>query len=70
MLNGRYPDSNIEAAAAAFALIMSKLRISDDMNGDFWPYWIHFILDKQTLITVTLDTVQASKQNGQFFAKS
>ena len=48
MLNGRYPDSNIEAAAAAFALIMSKLRISDDMNGDFWPYWIHFILDKLT----------------------
>ena len=29
------PDSDIEAAVAALALIMSKLRVSDDMIGDF-----------------------------------
>ena len=34
-LNARYPHSNIEAAATAFALIMSKLRVSDGMTGDF-----------------------------------
>ena len=34
-LNARYPHSDIEAAATAFALIMSKLRISDGMAGDF-----------------------------------
>ena len=34
-LNARYPDSDIEATATAFALIVSKLRISDDMTGDF-----------------------------------
>ena len=31
----RYPDFDIEAAATALALIMNKLRISDDMIGDF-----------------------------------
>ena len=40
LLDGRYPDSYIEAAAAAFALIMSKLRTPDDMSGNFWQYWI------------------------------
>ena len=34
-LIARYPDSDIEAAVAALALIMSKLRVSDDMIGDF-----------------------------------
>ena len=34
-LNASYPDSDIEAAATAFALIMSKLRISDGMTWDF-----------------------------------
>ena len=35
LLNARYPHSDIEVAATAFALIMSKLRISDGMTGDF-----------------------------------
>ena len=34
-LIARYTDSDIEAAVAALALIMSKLRVSDDMIGDF-----------------------------------
>ena len=34
-LNGGYPDSYIEATAAAFALIMSKLRTPDDISGNF-----------------------------------
>ena len=34
-LIARYPDSDIEAAVAALALIMSKLRVSGDMIGDF-----------------------------------
>ena len=34
-LNARYPHSDNEATDTAFALIMSKLRISDYMTGDF-----------------------------------
>ena len=40
LLDDGYPNSYIEAAAAAFALIMSKLRTPDDMSGYFWQYWI------------------------------